>query len=899
MQVSGRMTPRLSPRRRTRRFLVAVGLIAASIAGPTTGHGDDGLATDTARKAAVGCQKAIATASANAAKLRTSALELCTGGALACVLATGPDPQCLTQAAGKCADKLATTAAAVTKVGVKLRTNSNCGKLGKTDLFGSAGLAMGPLVSPCRQAFNLNVCSSFADLALCIVQSSDRAAAESFGRGAPRALELLGVLGDAVAPRPLPTVGGLPVYAGCANPGCPLAFGDPKTVTTCGKQIRKAYLGLDAALRKALTTCVQSSFACEQSLRDPALCRQKAIDKCAKSVAPKIAALLTKFRKSLSNKKCAATTLEFARLLDGDGLNYRGLGDECAALDVAGLAGISDLSRCLERRAACGAAERVRDALPRAKSLGADGRLGPEIGERIDDECPEEVPAFARASEARAGVFGSIVKFVKGIRRANFTGTRFSGALLPKRFAPRRVRVEPPSTFGPLTKIPLIVHYKLPATTAPRAAADAPHLIVTVLDGDGDPDRFEVELDPTPEENSITLEVEFQNFDASICAFTLGFATRANGEVSAYTPVVFVPDPNATPGITPTPTPGAQTPTPVVTITPTASPSPTPTAPTTGTVTPTRTATATRTATPTSTATPTRTVTPTRTTTPTATATATRTATPTVTRTPTPTVTATPNPCGNVTAVPAAGGQFAGSTSGGSGLNGSGACNVGTGPEKVFSWQAATTGPALFKTCPNNTNFNTEIYVRQSSCLAGAQVGCNRDNPCILPPQFCDPCKIASASVTAGTTYFVAVDGVSGAQGNFVLDVVPPGTCATALDVPNSGGTFTVNTAAGRSEQVGSCGGNGPEIVFLWQPVGSGSALVSTCNPGTTVNTVAYARAEGECESGPDTVCSPSSGCDTFVIPMDGNAYYVVIDTIGAPGGNVEVSFDPDAIIIN
>ncbi len=240
------------------------------------------------------------------------------------------------------------------------------------------------------------------------------------------------------------------------------------------------------------------------------------------------------------------------------------------------------------------------------------------------------------------------------------------------------------------------------------------------------------------------------------------------------------------PPAVPTPTPTVTvTPTPTVTATATATVTPTPTA--TATVTPTPTATATVTPTPTPTATVTPTPTPTATVTPTVTATPTTTATPTptptVTATPTttatattvpvPTVTATPNACLNSIVIPAAGGTFAGTTSGPSTLTGTCAL-VDNAPEQVYQWTPAFSGIATIQTCGVATTFDTVLYIRDKICLVGAQLACADDTVSCATSSGPNDGSVITPTVVAGNTYFIVVDGFNGASGAFNLLVVPP-----------------------------------------------------------------------------------------------------------------------------
>lgn len=122
-----------------------------------------------------------------------------------------------------------------------------------------------------------------------------------------------------------------------------------------------------------------------------------------------------------------------------------------------------------------------------------------------------------------------------------------------------------------------------------------------------------------------------------------------------------------------------------------------------------------------------------------------------------------PDRCGNVTALPAEGGTFAGSTSGSSTFTS--ACdNVSnSSAERVFAWTPATSGTAGLETC-GSTPFNTSLNVRTTCNDATTTVACD-DDTCGNHAQIRMP-------VEAGTTYYIVVEAFSG---TFRLVVTPPG----------------------------------------------------------------------------------------------------------------------------
>ena len=152
----------------------------------------------------------------------------------------------------------------------------------------------------------------------------------------------------------------------------------------------------------------------------------------------------------------------------------------------------------------------------------------------------------------------------------------------------------------------------------------------------------------------------------------------------------------------------------------------------------------------------------------------------TTTRPPTTTTTlrAAGGGCSSPTVIAAQGGTFSGTTSGTSTLAGS--CgNSASSPERVYQWTPVVSGTATIQTCGAGTTFDTVLYMRSGACASGSQVssGCN-DDACPNASGLNRASRI-TPTVTAGQTYFIVVDGYSGAQGTFSLTVTPPGASTT------------------------------------------------------------------------------------------------------------------------
>src|SRR6185295_10885484 len=135
------------------------------------------------------------------------------------------------------------------------------------------------------------------------------------------------------------------------------------------------------------------------------------------------------------------------------------------------------------------------------------------------------------------------------------------------------------------------------------------------------------------------------------------------------------------------------------------------------------------------------------------------------------------NACSAVATLPASGGTFLGTTSGSSTLSGSCGSTQSSG-ERVYRWIPSTSGTATIGTCGLSTHYDTVVYLRSGTCT-GSQVSCN-DDSCATAESSSLASRI-TASVTAGQSYFIVVDGYSGASGAFALNVQPPTICGNGV----------------------------------------------------------------------------------------------------------------------
>ena len=479
------------------RSLALLAFVLAST-GPTTARAQDTrLDSVPLQKAAVKCQKAIAQVGAKVIAGKLKALDACAAAALACVQTKFDKPECRAKAGQVCVKKLSSAAAAASAGKTKILATKSCTQdLRLPDLLAPDGLGLGRGASSCLNDFGIDVCSSVDALAECLVRTHERAAAELHGVFQPRTDEILALLPDVV----LPVVDGLPAFEGCEN--CSVAPAARKAVETCGRTVPKATHKLVVSLEKQLNACSQKVFECVQKEDAKPDCLIKAQAACTKGTVT-IGTAADKLSTTIG-KACGGDGLGFDELLREEGLNLAAVGTHCLAVGAPPLVGIDAFTECLERRARCTVGALVRGAVARTSTF-ADADLLGDATADLSASCPAlDTPLLLTRRAARAPIFGSILKFVKGITRPS-TGTpgvrRVGTPPVPAFGAARAVLAPgtpPRVVLGGITKLPFT--YRLPAgrarTGTPRAT-EAPSLVVAIeRAGVEFEDHFEIILEP-------------------------------------------------------------------------------------------------------------------------------------------------------------------------------------------------------------------------------------------------------------------------------------------------------------------------------------------------------------------------------------------------------------------
>jgi hypothetical protein len=162
-----------------------------------------------------------------------------------------------------------------------------------------------------------------------------------------------------------------------------------------------------------------------------------------------------------------------------------------------------------------------------------------------------------------------------------------------------------------------------------------------------------------------------------------------------------------------------------------------------------------------------------------------------------------------------------------------------TGPELAYAFTAQTTGTVTATMSDIESGQDLDIYIIQNN---GS--GCHSDNSIAYG-------NIAATwEATAGTTYFVVVDGYVGAVGSFVLDIA----CGDPAPGGSTGGTGGGPAGGGGSGGTGGTGG----------PPGGGSGGTGGTGGGSTTTPpplIAESCASGADEDGDGLVDCDDSDC--------------------------------------
>src|SRR4051794_7304236 len=210
-------------------------------------------------KSAERCQRAIDKAGATAATKRLRSLAICHTAAFKCLQANTSVADCLPKARARCTAELVKIATAERSQRPALARRCAFDAAGMNALVAPSGLGFDAAQAACAEAGTS--LTSVAALVECVYRRSACALDAVFDAQAPRARELLRVLG--LPALPLDTVACLPDHGG-DGVSAGDAVGVGRLVARCGAAITNAATTFAIRELRASTQCIERVFACVQ-----------------------------------------------------------------------------------------------------------------------------------------------------------------------------------------------------------------------------------------------------------------------------------------------------------------------------------------------------------------------------------------------------------------------------------------------------------------------------------------------------------------------------------------------------------------------------------------------------------------------------------------------------------
>jgi hypothetical protein len=217
-----------------------------------------------------------------------------------------------------------------------------------------------------------------------------------------------------------------------------------------------------------------------------------------------------------------------------------------------------------------------------------------------------------------------------------------------------------------------------------------------------------------------------------------------------------------------------------------------------------------------------------------------------------------------------------------------------------FSWTPASDQIAVVDTKGSDFDTMLAIYVGDSVSNLTSVAG----DDDIIPGVYLT--SQVSFSATAGTTYWIAVDGYQGAVGTVVLNLNPPANddFAQAFIISGSAGTTNGSTIGASKEPYELAHAfdvGGHSIWYLWTAPDSGPADINTL--GSTFNTTLAVYTDGSvgssgnltnfvlvAASDDDVGAVQTSRVDFYAVA--GTTYQIAIDGFGAESGRTTLNWN-------
>ena len=314
-------------------------------------------------KALVKCAGALQKAGAKLEAKRLARLQKCVDAAFACAQVKNGDSACFAKARGGCDKAFAALAADEATFAANVTKKCGAPAVAAADLTEIHGLGYTTQGATCT-GLGAATPTDAASVAACVARAHACRADAALGVEAPRAAEMLALVGHQASELPcLPSGSGAGAGLGDAKTG--------KLASKCEQAAKKAGAKLVGTELKTAQKCATAVLSCIQTKPNDAKCLPKAHTSCTKGFAK-----LTDGTKGIDaklaaavDKACAATGLTLADVLDANGVGFGALAAACTPTGVDVTTGVPNLAQCLATYHECRAGELLEAELPRVREL--------------------------------------------------------------------------------------------------------------------------------------------------------------------------------------------------------------------------------------------------------------------------------------------------------------------------------------------------------------------------------------------------------------------------------------------------------------------------------------------------------------------------------------------------
>lgn len=226
--------------------------------------------------------------------------------------------------------------------------------------------------------------------------------------------------------------------------------------------------------------------------------------------------------------------------------------------------------------------------------------------------------------------------------------------------------------------------------------------------------------------------------------------------------------------------------------------------------------------------------------------------------------------------------------------NYSGSCGGNGAPEVVYSVTPPADGTLDIAMGGQDASSDPVLYVRQSDCEGGTELGCSDSSFGGGTEQLVFP-------VTGGTTYYIFADGWQGTEGAYILTMnllttVPGDECPGNPLSINPGETIPIsgNTSVAEASRVGlgACASSlTPEIIYQVTPNDNGT-LYAALDPSYDASLYVRSNCNSQASQLACSEMAGSGGLELVQVPASaGSKYWFFVDGNAGDSGAYNIEF--------